>query len=234
MISPWNELKILISKLQTIFYTLPKFYVDLFYLSKPFPKKKKQRKHFNNLQPTEYALHNYFPIITSTQPVSTSVRRKDVCNVSACPATLQSMPCLRIVQASSELVIADMDVSRNGHTMSSNANYKQDTQYVFTPSRWILGSIGIWPIAFRGIGQHFSKIVIVICNFVLGFAIVPCVLHIIYDQKDLNIRLKLSGLLGFCSTATMKFFVLVIRRSKIQQCIEHVKDDWWQVGDIHA
>lgn len=123
-----------------------------------------------------------------------------------------------------------MGISRNGHAMSSNASYHQDVRFIFTPSRWILGSIGIWPIAFRGIGEHISRIIIVICNFVLSFAIVPCALHIIYDQKDLNIRLKLCGLLGFCSTAMMKFFVLVIRRPKIWQCIEHVKDDWWQVG----
>ncbi|XP_032669637.1 odorant receptor 4-like isoform X2 [Odontomachus brunneus] len=122
-----------------------------------------------------------------------------------------------------------MRLSRDGHAMSSNNSHQRDMQYIFTPSSWFLGSIGIWPIAFRGIGQHVSKIAIVICNFVLGFAIIPCALNIIYDQKDLNIRLKLSGLLGFCSTAMMKFIVLVIRRPKIRQCIEHVKNDWWQV-----
>lgn len=143
------------------------------------------------------------------------------------------MPRLRGVQSSAGPVIANMGISRNEHAISLNASYQRDVRYIFSPSNWILGSIGIWPIALRGIGQHVSKISIVICNFVLGFAIVPCALHIIYDQKDLNIRLKLCGLLGFCTTATMKFCVLVIRRPKIRQCIEHMKDDWWQVGVIH-
>ncbi|XP_014476750.1 PREDICTED: uncharacterized protein LOC106745563 [Dinoponera quadriceps] len=122
-----------------------------------------------------------------------------------------------------------MEISHDGRTTSLNASYQRDIRFIFTPSNWTLGSIGIWPIAFRGIGQHISKISIFTCNFVLSFAIVPCALHMIYDQKDINIRLKLTGLLGFCSTAMIKFFVLVIRRPKIQKCIEHVKDDWWQV-----
>ncbi|XP_014476905.1 PREDICTED: uncharacterized protein LOC106745632 isoform X3 [Dinoponera quadriceps] len=122
-----------------------------------------------------------------------------------------------------------MEISPDRQATSLNASYQRDVQYIFTPSNWILGSIGIWPIPFRGIRHHISKISIFTCNFVLSFAMVPCALHIIYDQKDLNIRLKLSGLLGFCGTAMLKFFVLVIRRPKIRKCIEYVEDDWWQV-----
>ncbi|XP_012214673.1 odorant receptor 4-like [Linepithema humile] len=115
------------------------------------------------------------------------------------------------------------------YTTLPNANYQQDMQYVFRPCSWILGSIGIWPLAIRGIGRNISKIAIIICNFALSFAIVPCILHIVYDEKDLNIRLKLSGLLGFCLMSMMKYCVLALRRPKIMRCIEHVKSDWWQV-----
>ncbi|XP_025075344.1 uncharacterized protein LOC105431948 [Pogonomyrmex barbatus] len=122
-----------------------------------------------------------------------------------------------------------MENSQNEHTISPNINYQRDIQYIFKPGNWVLGSIGIWPLAIRGIGRHASKIAILLCNFALIFAIVPSVLHMIYDQKDLNIRLKLFGLLGFCSTALMKYCVLTMRRPKIMRCIEHVKSDWWQV-----
>ncbi|KAL6426527.1 hypothetical protein ACFW04_009152 [Cataglyphis niger] len=118
--------------------------------------------------------------------------------------------------------------SEDDQATSPNVNYQRDMRHVFKPCSWIFGSIGIWPVAFRGIGQRVSKIALVLCNFALGFAIVPCLLHIIYDEKDLNIRLKLSGLLGFCLTAMMKYCVLAIRRPKILRCIEHVKSDWWQ------
>ncbi|XP_036147230.1 odorant receptor 85b isoform X1 [Monomorium pharaonis] len=138
------------------------------------------------------------------------------------------MPRVHLVQSSTEPVIANMENSQDKRAVSPNANYQRDIRYIFKPGNWILGSIGIWPIAIRGLGRHVPKIAIVICNLALAFAIIPCVLHMLYDQKDLNIRLKLFGLLGFCTTAMMKYCVLVIRRPKILQCIEHVKNDWWQ------
>ena len=165
-----------------------------------------------------------------------STKWKDVCNrsASACPATLQSMPRVHLVQSSAEPVIANMESSQDEYVTSPNANYQRDVRYIFKPGNWILSSIGIWPVAIRGIGRYAPKIAIVVCNSALAFAIVPCILHMIYDQKDLNIRLKLFGLLGFCTTAMMKYCVLTIRRPKILRCIEHVKSDWWQVGVVNT
>ncbi|XP_020295557.1 odorant receptor 4-like [Pseudomyrmex gracilis] len=122
-----------------------------------------------------------------------------------------------------------MGSSREKHATSPNDSYQRSMRYIFKPTSWIFGSIGIWPVAIRGLGQNAFKISIVVCNFALLFAIVPCALYVTYDVKDINIKLKLSGLLGFCSSAMMKYLVLVIRRPKILRCIEHVKSDWWQV-----
>lgn len=134
-----------------------------------------------------------------------------------------------VLQSSPDLLVENMTDKRDE---CANANYKRDLHHVFKPSSWFLGSIGIWPLAIRGPGQHISKIAILFCNFALCFAIVPCALHIIYDQKDLNLKLKLCGLLGFCTTSMLKYWVLAIRRFKIQRCIEYVKNDWWKVGVI--
>ncbi|KAF3054496.1 Odorant receptor 102 [Nylanderia fulva] len=131
---------------------------------------------------------------------------------SACPVTLQSMLHVRLV-------------ARDEH----DSNYQRDIQNIFKLNNWILGSIGIWPVAICGIGRHASKIMIAICNLAFSFALVPCALHIIYDEKDVIMRLKLSGLLAFCLTAMTKYCILCIRRPKILQCIECVKSDWWQV-----
>ncbi|XP_025265297.1 odorant receptor 13a-like isoform X2 [Camponotus floridanus] len=118
---------------------------------------------------------------------------------------------------------------RKESAISQNFNYREDIQYVFKLNNWILGSLGIWPIATRGIRQHASKIAITLCNLALAFAIVPCALHIIYDEKDIIMRLKLFGLLAFCLTAMTKYCILAIRRPKILRCIEYVKSDWWKV-----
>jgi len=113
-----------------------------------------------------------------------------------------------------------------------DSSYREDIRNVFKLNNWILGSIGIWPVAIRGIGRHASKIAIALCNFALSFALVPCALYIIYDEKDIIMRLKLCGLLAFCLTAMTKYCILAIRRPKILRCIEYVKSDWWQVGVV--
>ncbi|KAH0951225.1 OrL18 [Eciton burchellii] len=118
-----------------------------------------------------------------------------------------------------------MESSRHNVYATSSNNYRKDMRYVFKPNSLILSSIGIWPLAIR----QASKIMIVIYNLVLSFAIVPCVLHIIYDVKDVNVKMKLYGLLGFCITVMMKYCVLTLRQPGIRRCIEHVKSDWWQV-----
>ncbi|KAL6426529.1 hypothetical protein ACFW04_009154 [Cataglyphis niger] len=118
---------------------------------------------------------------------------------------------------------------RDKPAISQNFSYQQDIRYIFKLNNWILGSLGIWPVAIRGIGQHASTIAIALCNLALAFAIVPCALHILYDEKDITIKLKLFGLLAFCLTAMTKYCILAIRRPKILRCIEYVKSDWWQV-----
>ncbi|KAL0117013.1 hypothetical protein PUN28_010110 [Cardiocondyla obscurior] len=125
--------------------------------------------------------------------------------------------------------MTDTRPTRDKSATLQNSSYKRDIKYVFKLNNWILGSLGIWPVAIRGIGRHVSKISIAIWNLALSFAIVPCALHIVYDEKDIIIRLKLGGLMAFCFTAMTKYCIFVIRRPKIDRCIEYVKNDWWQV-----
>ncbi|XP_011257852.2 odorant receptor 4-like [Camponotus floridanus] len=110
-----------------------------------------------------------------------------------------------------------------------DSSYRRNIWNVFKLNNWILGLIGIWPVTIRGIGRHAYKIAIAVCNFTFSFALVPCALHIIYDQKDIIIRLKIGGLLIFGFAAMIKYCILAIRRPKIHRCIEYMKSDWWQV-----
>ncbi|XP_050457366.1 odorant receptor 4-like [Cataglyphis hispanica] len=133
---------------------------------------------------------------------------------------------VRLVQFSTNIIIVNMPSARQDE---HDSNYRRDIRNVFKLNNWILGSIGIWPVAICGIGRYASKIAIAICNLAFSFALVPCALHIIYDEKDIIMRLKLCGLLAFCLTAMTKYCILAIRRPKILRCIEYVKNDWWQV-----
>lgn len=151
--------------------------------------------------------------------------------VSASAAYPMGLRSMSRIQSLTILVIANMSNARES-AMPQNSKYQRDIQYVLKLNNWILYTIGILPFTTRGIGRYAFKILIVFCNFIISFAMVPCALHIVYDQKDITIRLKLFGLLTFCLTAMTKYCFLTIRRPKILYCIEHVKNDWWQVGVI--
>lgn len=178
-------------------------------------------------------MHDHFSI---NRHICQTINRllKDVfyyVSASAYPVDLQSMSRIRLVQSLAEFIIANMSSAREP-AMPQNLSYHRDIQYVLKLNNWILCTIGILPFTTRGIGRHVFKILIAFCNFIISFAIVPCALHIIYDQKDITIRLKLFGLLAFCLTAMTKYCILTIRRPKILYCIEFVKSDWWQVGVV--
>lgn len=139
------------------------------------------------------------------------------------------MPRVHLVQSLTTPVVINMPSARDEKDLA----YQQDIRYVFKLNNWILGSIGIWPVSIRGIGRHASKIAIAFGNLALSFAMVPCALHIMYDEKDVIMKLKLSGLLAFCLTAMTKYCILALRRPKILHCIEYVKNDWWKVGVVN-
>ncbi|XP_071862837.1 odorant receptor 4 [Bombus fervidus] len=113
-----------------------------------------------------------------------------------------------------------------------NLYYKKDIAYVTKHSKWILQSIGIWPAVLGDVTKFLPKIAIALSNFVLLFAIIPCILHIIFEEKDTIMRLKLSGLLSFCCTSLMKYWALTLRKPRIKGCIEQVWIDWEQV-ELH-
>lgn len=111
-----------------------------------------------------------------------------------------------------------------------NSNYKKDIVYVTKHLKWILNCIGIWPAVLKGIGKFLPKIAIVLCNLVLFFIEVQCVLHILLEQKDPLLRLRLLGLACYSLICLMKYWALTVRKSKIKYCIEQLHTDWKEVS----
>ncbi|XP_043517133.1 odorant receptor 13a-like [Frieseomelitta varia] len=118
---------------------------------------------------------------------------------------------------------------RNHVDHPRNPNYEKDIVYVTRHNKWVLNSIGIWPAVLKGIGQFLPKIAIGVSNLVLFFTLVQCVLHIVFEQKDPLLRLKILGLTCFSFISLMKYWALTARKSKIEHCIEQLYADWKQV-----
>ncbi|KAG9435161.1 odorant receptor 58 [Apis mellifera carnica] len=110
-----------------------------------------------------------------------------------------------------------------------NLNYEKDIVYVTKHNKWILNSIGIWPTVLKGIDEYLPKIAIALSNLVLSFTVIQCVLHILLEQKDPILRLKILGLTFFSFISLMKYWVLTMRKPKIKLCIEQIQHDWKQV-----
>ncbi|XP_033301937.1 odorant receptor 13a-like [Bombus bifarius] len=119
--------------------------------------------------------------------------------------------------------------TRSRTDQSRNPNYEEDIIYVTKHNKWVLNSIGIWPAMVGGIGKFLPRIAIGLSNLILFFTLVQCVLHIVLEQKDPLLRLKILGLTCFSFISLMKYWALTIRKPKIEYCIEQLYADWKQI-----
>ncbi|XP_043517097.1 uncharacterized protein LOC122532410 isoform X3 [Frieseomelitta varia] len=110
-----------------------------------------------------------------------------------------------------------------------NPHYEDDIVCVTKHSRWILNSIGIWPAVLEGVGKFLPRIAIGLSNLVLFFTVLQCVLHILLEQKDPLLRLRLLGFACYSLVSLMKYWALTVRKPKIKRCIEQMHADWKQV-----
>ncbi|XP_026669563.1 uncharacterized protein LOC108625196 isoform X2 [Ceratina calcarata] len=110
-----------------------------------------------------------------------------------------------------------------------NRNYEQDIVFITKHNKWLLKSIGIWPSVLKGAARFLPKIIIGIFTLALCFAIIPCILYIVFEERDSVMKLKLTGLLSFTVSCLFKYWFLSVQKPKIEDCIEQVQIDWKQV-----
>lgn len=95
--------------------------------------------------------------------------------------------------------------------------------------RWILKPIGIWHLIYGHSSQGeklLSLVLILACFSGLCFVLVPAGPYTLFREKDINVKIKLFGPVGFCLTSAIKYCFLGARVSTLGRCVEHVKSDW--------
>lgn len=110
-----------------------------------------------------------------------------------------------------------------------NVCYKHDIRYAMQLCRWILKPIGIWHLIYGRSSQSeklLSLMLMLACFSFLCFVLVPAGPYILFREKDINIKVKLFGPVGFCLTSAIKYCFLAARVSAIGRCVEHVESDW--------
>ncbi|XP_012062984.1 PREDICTED: odorant receptor 4-like [Atta cephalotes] len=110
-----------------------------------------------------------------------------------------------------------------------NVHHKHDIRYTMQLCRWVLKPIGIWHPIYGHPSQNekfISIILIVICFSALCFVLIPAGFYTLFREKDISIKVKLFGPVGFCLTNTIKYCYFGARAAAFGRCIRHVEDDW--------
>ncbi|KAK2583202.1 hypothetical protein KPH14_009222 [Odynerus spinipes] len=127
------------------------------------------------------------------------------------------------------------DRSNNGEQYSiENATYQKDIRYALQLCRWVLKPIGIWPLIYDRVTNKERMISIILgifCISCLCFVLIPSGLHTLIYEKNINVKLKLFGPVGFCLTSTIKYCYLGLKGNAIGRCIAYMEKDWKTVKD---
>jgi len=95
-------------------------------------------------------------------------------------------------------------------------------------NRWFLKPIGAWPRSSTTSRRErvLSCILIFVCYFLIAFTIVPGTLNIIFEERDIELRLRAIGPLSHWLMGTMNYCSLLLRGTDIHRCITHMQADW--------
>ncbi|KAG5331932.1 OR4 protein, partial [Acromyrmex charruanus] len=110
-----------------------------------------------------------------------------------------------------------------------NVHHKNDIRYTMQLCRWVLKPIGMWHPIYGHPSQNekfISIILIIMCFSALCFVLIPAGFYTLFREKDINIKVKLFGPVGFCLTNTIKYCYFGARAAAFGRCIRHVEDDW--------
>ncbi|XP_076393831.1 uncharacterized protein LOC100876860 [Megachile rotundata] len=99
--------------------------------------------------------------------------------------------------------------------------------YSLQLNRWMLKAIGAWP---KSHSTKFEKIVsillIITCYFFVLITVLPCILHLIFEDDDLRTKVIILGPLSHWFLGGVGYTTLLVHNKEIKWCVDQVKSDW--------
>nr|XP_034171931.1 odorant receptor 4-like [Osmia lignaria] len=117
---------------------------------------------------------------------------------------------------------------RSFDVVQKNSYYSADIHYALQMCQWALKPIGIWPLVNNRatrLEQLVSIALLTFCYSVLLFILIPSG-RFIFFEGSISTKVGLFGPVGFCLSSTIKYICLILKRTDIERCIEHVERDW--------
>ncbi|XP_012063236.1 PREDICTED: uncharacterized protein LOC105626548 [Atta cephalotes] len=108
------------------------------------------------------------------------------------------------------------------------------SDYSIQLNRWFLKSVGAWPSSASTTIKEkvISTVLIIICYLLIAYTVIPCILNILFEETDVQKKLKTIGPLSHWCMGGMNYFSLLFRNRDIYRCVEHVRIDWLMMTDI--
>lgn len=95
-------------------------------------------------------------------------------------------------------------------------------------NRWFLKPIGAWPrsSATTKNERTVSNALIFICYCLIALTVLPCILNLLFEEKNLDLKLRMIGPLSHWSMGGMNYCFLLLRNADILRCVQHMETDW--------
>ncbi|XP_043517211.1 odorant receptor 4-like [Frieseomelitta varia] len=105
------------------------------------------------------------------------------------------------------------------------------SDYSLQLNRWLLKPIGAWP-AFTSTSRCdriISFLLVTLCYGLVLFTVIPCILHLIFEDETVYAKLEKFGILSHWIFGGINYTNLLLQSRDIQYCIRHMQTDWKEV-----
>ncbi|XP_029660183.1 uncharacterized protein LOC115233754 isoform X1 [Formica exsecta] len=111
---------------------------------------------------------------------------------------------------------------------SIQLTYKNNNDYSLQFTRWFLMLIGIWPRMSTAtkVEKLSSYVHILVCSSLIAIVVVPFLLYIWLEEKDIEIKLSMIGPLSHWIMGMINYCLLLARSNNIRECVRHMETDW--------
>ncbi|XP_011880184.1 PREDICTED: uncharacterized protein LOC105568818 isoform X2 [Vollenhovia emeryi] len=105
---------------------------------------------------------------------------------------------------------------------------RSDNNYSLQLTRWFLLPIGAWPqmSAATRVERLSSRVHILVCTSIIAIIMVPCLLYVSLEEKDMEMKLSAMGPLSHWIMGMINYWLLLTRGDDIRECVLHMESDW--------
>lgn len=127
----------------------------------------------------------------------------------------------------SDISTTSMDTMTNKSVISKES-FDSLCDYSLQLNRWLLKPIGAWPSSSSSskLERIVSFFLILLCYGFILFTVIPCLFHIVLEDENLHMKLKVFGPLSHWFIGGINYTTLLLQNKEIRYCIEHMQTDW--------